>query len=167
MSQSTSHSIPDETTPKQWTIITAMESVLAAVQDSKLEGGKSMSWRKIADYIGCTRMKLMTYSEEVEALVERRWLVNSCAHEYGEKYMGFALKYGVVTALRHNKVFVPEKIDGMNEQRFMDYINPLLNNILANSYLIDIKGQLQATFVPRGVEDQRRPRAVIVTPRGA
>ena len=42
-------------------------------------------------------------------------------------YEGFALVRGVITALRHNKPFVPEKIDGLTEQQFVDKLEHHLN----------------------------------------
>jgi hypothetical protein len=62
----------------------------------------------------------MVYSEEIEELVAKRWLVRRGVREPGGSFQGFGLVYGVVTALRHNKTFIPEKIDGLTEQQFVD-----------------------------------------------
>ena len=55
-------------------------------------------------------------------LTARRWLIKRGANELGMggMYEGFALVKGVIKALRHNEVFVPEKIDGLTEQELID-----------------------------------------------
>lgn len=85
-----------------------------------IEAGEPMSWRKFGEFLDCSRLSMMVYTEELEELVAKRWLVHRCAREIGGNYEGFALVKGVITALRHNKTFVPEKIDGFNEQQLVD-----------------------------------------------
>jgi len=52
--------------------------------------------------------------------------------KWGGCFEGFALEHGVVTALRHNEVFVPEKIDGFDEQQFMDKLESHIDKNLNN-----------------------------------
>lgn len=85
-----------------------------------VEAGEPMSWRKFGNYLECSRLSMMVYSEELEDMVAKRWLIRRGAREMGGCYEGFALVHGVITALRHNKPFVPEKIDGLTEQDFVD-----------------------------------------------
>ena len=85
-----------------------------------VEAGEPMSWRKFGNYLECSRLFMMVYSEELEDMVAKRWLIRRGAREMGRCYEGFALVHGVITALRHNKPFVPEKIDGLTEQDFVD-----------------------------------------------
>ena len=85
-----------------------------------VEAGEPMSWRKFGNYLECSRLSMMVYSEELEDMVAKRWLIRRGAREMGRCYEGFALVHGVITALRHNKPFVPEKIDGLTEQDFVD-----------------------------------------------
>ena len=85
-----------------------------------IEAGEPMSWKNIGNYLGCSRLSIMVYSEEIEELVTKRWAIHKGVHEIGGFFEGIALVRGVVTALRHNKTFVPEKIDGFNEQQFVD-----------------------------------------------
>lgn len=85
-----------------------------------IEAGKPGSWRSLGSYLSISRLTMMTYSEEIEELVKKGWLQRSWSYEHGNNYQGFKLTYGVVTALRRNKVFVPEKLDGLNIQEFMD-----------------------------------------------
>ena len=97
--------------------LTNIQIVVLAIM---IEAGEAMSWKGLANYLGCSRLSIMVYSEEIEQLVSKRWFVHRGVHEIGGFYEGFALVHGVVTALRHNETFVPEKIDGFNEQQFVD-----------------------------------------------
>ena len=85
-----------------------------------IEAGEPMSWKSMGNYLGCSRLSIMVYSEEIEELVTKRWAIHKGVHEIGGFFEGIALVRGVVTALRHNKTFVPEKIDGLNEQQIVD-----------------------------------------------
>ena len=85
-----------------------------------IEAGEPMSWKGMGNYLNCSRLSIMVYSEEIEELVTKRWAIHKGVHEIGGFFEGIALVRGVVTALRHNKPFVPEKIDGLNEQQFVD-----------------------------------------------
>ena len=85
-----------------------------------IEAGEPMSWKSMGNYLGCSRLSIMVYSEEIEELVTKRWAIHKGVHEIGGFFEGIALVRGVVTALRHNKPFIPEKIDGFNEQQFVD-----------------------------------------------
>ena len=82
-----------------------------------IESGEPMSWKGMGNYLGCSRLSVMVYSEEIEGLIAKRWAIRKGVHEIGGFFEGIALARGVVTALRHNKPFVPEKIDGLNEQQ--------------------------------------------------
>ena len=81
---------------------------------------------------------MMVYSEEIEELVSKRWAIRKGAREMGAFFEGIALSYGVVTALRHNKVFVPEKIDGLTEQQFVDKLESHIEKNM-NDRSIDFK----------------------------
>ncbi len=97
--------------------LTNMQIVVLAIL---IETGEPMSWKSIGNYLNSTRLSIMIYSEEIEELVTKRWLIRRNVHEIGGYFEGFSLVRGVVNALRHNKVFVPEKIDGLTEQQFVD-----------------------------------------------
>lgn len=99
--------------------LTRMQVVFLAIL---IEAGEPMSWRKFGNFLDCSRLSMMVYTEELDELVEKRWLVRRGTREMGGCYEGFALVHGVVTALRHNKKFVPEKIDGLTEQQLVDKI---------------------------------------------
>lgn len=85
-----------------------------------IEEGDALSWRKFADYLDCTRLSVMVYSEDLEELVKKRWAVHSYSVEFCISFEAYSLEKGVITAMRNNKVFVPEKLDGYNEQDFID-----------------------------------------------
>lgn len=85
-----------------------------------IETGESMSWRGFGNYLNCSRLSMMVYTEELEDMVAKRWLIPKGVREMGVCGKGFSLAQGIITALRHNKPFVPEKIDGLTEQEFVD-----------------------------------------------
>lgn len=84
------------------------------------EAGEPMSWRKFGKFLDCSRLSMMVYTEEIDDMVAKRWLMHKAAWDMGSCYEGFALVQGVISSLRHNKPFVPEKIDGLTEQEFVD-----------------------------------------------
>ena len=97
--------------------LTNIQIVVLAIM---VELGEGVSWKRLGNYLGCSRLTMMLYSEEIEALVTKRWCVRKSVREIGGCFEGFGLVHGVVTALRHNKAFVPEKLDGLTEQQFVD-----------------------------------------------
>ena len=97
-----------------------------------IETGDSVTWKRLGDYLNLTRLSMMVYSEEIEELVTKRWAMRRAAHEFGRNYQGLALVHGVITALRHNKTFVPEKIDGLTEQLFVEKLEGHINKNIHN-----------------------------------
>ena len=97
--------------------LTDMQIVVLAIM---VEAGEPLSWKKIGNFLDCSRLAIMIYSEEIEELVTKRWITHRGVREFGGVFDGFVLSRGVVTALRHNHPFVPEKIDGLSEQQFVD-----------------------------------------------
>lgn len=85
-----------------------------------VDDGDSMSWRKMGDFFGCTRLQMMTWSEDIEDLIKKGWVVRYASRECGRLYEGFRTAHGVATALRHNKAFVPEDLSGLSIQEFVD-----------------------------------------------
>lgn len=108
--------------------MTKMQVVVLAIL---IEAGEPLSWRGIGEFLNCSRLSVMVYTEEIEELVKKRWVVRKGAREPGGFFEGFALVHGVVTALRHNKPYVPEKIDGLDIQNFVDRLeNYVDKNVL-------------------------------------
>ncbi len=84
------------------------------------EIGDVVSWRRIADFLGMSRLKAMTLTPDIDDLCDKRWVMPCVARERGGNYDGFKFVSGVIKAFRHNKKFVPEKLDGLSEQVFVD-----------------------------------------------
>ena len=91
------------------------------------EAGEPISWRGFGKYLGCSRISIMTYSEEIEALIAKGWVCRKYVYESRHRYQGFIFERGVVTALRHNKPFSPKRIDGLDIQKFIDCMENHLN----------------------------------------
>ena len=85
-----------------------------------VDAGKPLSLKDIANFLDCSRLYVMVFSEEIEEMVSKRWFQRRRVHELGGFFEGFSLARGVVKALRHNKPFVPERLDGLTEQQFVD-----------------------------------------------
>ena len=92
-----------------------------------IEAGEPLSWKKMGNYLNCSRLQMMTYTEEIDEMVHKRWFIRRSTHEIGGLFEGFTLARGLITALRHNQVFVPEKIDGLTEQQFVDRLESHIN----------------------------------------
>ena len=117
--------------------LTKMQVVFVAVL---IEKGMPMSWRDFADFYGCSRISVMVYSDDIEALKSMRWVVGCVRRDYGATCEGFRLAKGVVTALRHNQPFTPESIAGLSLQQFMDMMDRRLNiEIEAETYFGNIE----------------------------
>ena len=109
-----------------------LTNVQIVVLSIMIEAGEPVSWKRIGNFLGCSRLSIMVYSEEIEELVTKRWAMRKGVHEIGGFFEGFALVHGVVTALRHNKPFVPEKLDGLNEQQFVDRLESHIDKNMNN-----------------------------------
>ena len=100
-----------------------------------VEAGEPLSWKKMGNYLDVSRLMMMTYTEEIEEMLKKRWFVRRGSHDMGGYYEGFALAHGVVTALRHNQTFVPEKIDGLTEQQFVDKLESHIDKNLNDRHV--------------------------------
>ena len=97
-----------------------------------IESGEPISWRGFGKFLNFSRLSVMTYSEEFEELVNKGWITRTLLREMGKRFQGFALEHGVVTALRNNKPFVPQKISGLGLQEFVDRLEHHLDSYLNN-----------------------------------
>ena len=97
-----------------------------------LETGEVVTWKRLSNYLGCSRLSMMAYSEEIDELVSKRWAVRKTTHEIGGLCEGLSLVRGVITALRDNKTFIPEKIDGLTEQQFVDKLESHIDKSFNN-----------------------------------
>ncbi len=87
-----------------------------------LENDEPMTWKGLAKCIRCSRLSIMKYSDEINDLVKRRWVIRRNVREFGQCYQGFFVAYGVADALRENRLFVPEKIDGLELGGFVSKV---------------------------------------------
>lgn len=97
--------------------LTKVQIVFLAIM---IETGEPISWRGFGKFLNSSRLSVMTYSEEFEELVNKGWIARTLLREMGKRFQGFVLEHGVVTALRHNEIFVPKKISGLGIQEFVD-----------------------------------------------
>lgn len=109
--------------------ITDIQIVVMAIM---IETGEPLSWKKMGNFLNCSRLQMMTYTEEMEEMVKKRWFIRSYSHEFGSCYEAFALARGLITAMRHNQTFVPEKIDGLTEQQFVNKLESHIDKGMNN-----------------------------------
>jgi hypothetical protein len=48
-----------------------------------IEAGEPLSWKKMGNYLNCSRLQMMTYTDEIEEMVKKRWFVRRATHELG------------------------------------------------------------------------------------
>lgn len=129
---------------------TNMQVVILAIM---VEAGEAMSWRMIGNYLGLNRISIMVYTEEMDDLLKKRWIFRSYCHEKCRRIEAFELKTGVINALRHNEPFVPEKLDGLTLQGFMDKLeNHLERNFNDNSVRFEDDEMWMVQFVKANPE---------------
>ena len=111
-----------------------------------VENGDTIRWRHISEYLALSRLSVMTFSDDMEDLVSKRWILHYYLPERGEH--GFHLVHGVVNALCHNETFVPERIEGLSEQEFVEKLQKRITNHLNNpnfEFMYDEEWMLQLT----------------------
>ena len=87
------------------------------------EIGQAISWEKLGNFLGVSRLKAMSLKEEISNLKNKKWIRYYFDDRLGEKTVLFRLAAGVVTALLNNEKFIPEKIEGLSEQAFVDRLS--------------------------------------------
>lgn len=112
--------------------ILGLNDVQTLIISLLVDEGDSMSWRKMGEYFGCTRLQMMTWSDDIEDLVKKGWVARYASRECGKLYEGFRTVHGVATALRHNQPFVPEDLSGLNIQEFVDRLASRIERNLEN-----------------------------------
>lgn len=99
-----------------------------------IEAGEPMSWKEFGDYLNCSRLSMMIYSEELEKMIAKRWLIRQSMNGFMVLPKGFVVDRGVMSALLLNKKFVPEKIDGLTEQEFVNKLENRVSKHLNRNY---------------------------------
>lgn len=92
------------------------------------ETGANMSWRRIGNFLGVSRLKAMTFTDDVEDMKRRRLVVPGASFENGGRYDGIRLAPRTILAFRRNERFVPENLGNLTEQAFVDRLVRYVNN---------------------------------------
>lgn len=111
-----------------------MTGIQVAILAILMENDEPMTWKGIAKCVRCSRLSIMKYSDEIDDLVSRRWLIHRNVREFSSCYQGFCLAPGVADALRENRLFVPEKIDGLELGLF---VNKVMKYVKTNVKSLD------------------------------
>ena len=99
--------------------LTDIQIVVLAIM---VECGEPRTWNGFGNFLGCTRLSIMVYSEEIEEMLFKGWIERCVIREYGYRKQGFRLASGVVTALRHNQRFVSKSNKDLTLQEFVELI---------------------------------------------
>lgn len=97
-----------------------------------VEIGRALTWHDFGRFLGCPRLAVMKYNDEIEELVKKRWLKRDVSFSSRGRGEGFALSYGVVTACRKNTKFIPEKINELTIQDYIDRITTTINKSISS-----------------------------------
>lgn len=100
-----------------------------------VEFGKPMSFRMFGKTLGLSRLSMMVHTNDLEDLFKKRWLLHKGACEQDGMYEGYGLAYGVVTAIRENRTFVPEDLKCDDTQEFVEVLAAKLTNTCDNNRL--------------------------------
>ena len=111
-----------------------MTGIQVALLAIFLENDEPMTWKGIAKCVKCSRLSIMKYSDDIDDLVARRWLIHRNVREYGSCYQGFCVAPGVASALRENRPFVPEKIDGLELGAFVGKVMKYIKTNVRSMY---------------------------------
>lgn len=104
-----------------------------------IDAGQPLSYRNFAAYCGCSRLRIMTYQEDIDGLVEKRWAMKTVKRGEGK---ALKLAKGVTDALSKNKTFVPQKIDGLSEKQFYATVSKHFDNITSVMNEADIEYEM-------------------------
>ncbi|MDE6697032.1 MAG: ATP-binding protein [Muribaculaceae bacterium] len=111
-------------TPKEVLIIGVLSEV-----------GKVMTWENLGNFLGLSRLKAMSLKEEIKILRNKKWVRYHINQGLGENMVGFRLSAGVVSTLQNNRKFIPEKLDGLSEQAFVDRLSIFFKKDGANRHI--------------------------------
>lgn len=101
-----------------------------------VEKDEPMTWNDFACILDCTRLEAMTYSDELDGLEEKRWIYKRPVRQRGVTKKQYVLEPDVDAALRQNKPYVPEKIDGLGIEEFIEKLDTHLSGWL-DSHMFD------------------------------
>ena len=97
--------------------LTPIQVVFLAVL---VESGEPMNLKQLAASMGCTRLTVMEYARELDALVADRWVSKLMCSELKRKGECYEISDKVVSCLRDDKAYVPESIENLEASEFMN-----------------------------------------------
>lgn len=101
-----------------------------------IDSGKALSWKEMGTYLGCSRLTMMTYTEEIEGLIERQWVLRKASCDFDGRWEGYALERGVITAIRHGETFCPQPLGPLSAQEFADRLDCRISSHMQDNSLL-------------------------------
>lgn len=122
--------------------LTPMQTVLLLVL---VNNESEMSWDTLASFFGVSRIKMRSYTSDLETLAEKRWIKKI----YSNRGNCFKADPKVIEAMAHNKVFVPREISGKNLQQLVDEIMRIIrrfpyNDGIDNNKMMELSELIEA-----------------------
>ena len=102
-----------------------------------IEEGGNMTWHGFGVFLGLSRMKTMIYTDEIEDMIEKGWLLRAKVREMGSMRDGFNLVKGVTNAICHEQPYVPEDLSNLTLQEFLDRVTTHVDVFLQERGHID------------------------------
>ena len=103
--------------------IKPMQALLLSFFVEKSSDGDSVTIARLARNLGCTKVRVMQYQEDINDLVKRKFLMK-VKRRYGES-LGYVVPKSVITAFIENKRFVPKSLTAKDGVQFFQMVHEL------------------------------------------
>ena len=103
--------------------IKPMQALLLSFFVEKSSDGDSVTIASLARNLGCTKVRVMQYQEDINDLVKRKFLMK-VKRRYGEP-LGYVVPKSVITAFIENKRFVPKSLTAKDGVQFFQMVHDL------------------------------------------
>ena len=103
--------------------IKPMQALLLSFFVEKSSDGDSVTISSLARDLGCTKVRVMQYQEDINDLVKRKFLMK-VKRRYGES-LGYVVPKSVITAFIENKRFVPKSLTAKDGVQFFQMVHDL------------------------------------------
>ena len=103
--------------------IKPMQALLLSFFVEKSSDGDNVTIASLARNLGCTKVRVMQYQEDINDLVKRKFLMK-VKRRYGES-LGYVVPKSVITAFIENKRFVPKSLTAKDGVQFFQMVHDL------------------------------------------
>ena len=101
-----------------------------------IDAGEAITKKKMAEYAGCSNIKLMCYDDDFKDL-HTRWMVGWTLNGYRCKELCYCIRPEFMTAIKENRSYAHKSFDKYNAREAMIQIGKWFNMINENNALED------------------------------